>query len=151
MATNTITGEDTLVIYDRVLTDMADGDVSTITFPNDLVTMKTGKNGNTIFFKNANGINAEAVIRVNKGSSDDRFLQGKLDAQQRDFASSSLAAGSFVKRLGDGQGSVVSEVYVMGGGVIYKGVESKDNVEGDTTQAVSVYNMRFAQAVRSMQ
>ena len=151
MATVTITGDDTLVLYDRVITDLADGDVSAITFPNDLVTMKTGKNGNTIFSKNANGINAEAVIRVNKGSSDDRFLQNRLDAQQRDFAGSILANGSFVKRMGDGQANVVSENYTMNGGVIYKGVDSKDNVDGDTTQAVSIYNFRFAVAGRSFQ
>ena len=151
MATVTITGEDTLVLFDRVLTDLADGDVSAITFPNDLVTMKTGKNGNTIFSENANGNNAEMVIRLNKGSGDDRFLQGRLDAQSRDFASAVLANGSFVKAMGDGDGNKVNEVYVLKGGTIYKGVESKDNVEGDTTQAVSVYNMRFAVAGRSFQ
>lgn len=151
MGITTITGDDTIILYGRVLTDLADGDTSTITFPNDLVTMKTGKNNNTIYSKNANGTNGEAVLRVMKGSSDDRFLQGKLDAQMRDFPAATLATGSFVKRLGDGVGKIVNETYVLAGGVISKNVESKDNQDGDTSQSVSVYNFKFANVVRSMQ
>ena len=51
MATDTITGQDTLTLYDRVFLDLADGDASTITYPNDMVAVSTGKNGNTIFTK----------------------------------------------------------------------------------------------------
>ena len=48
MAVFSLTGEDTLVLWDRVFTDLADDTVSEFTFPNNLVTVKTGKNQNTI-------------------------------------------------------------------------------------------------------
>ena len=151
MTTNTITADDTLTLFGRVFNDMADGDVSTITFPNNLVEMKTGKNRNTIFSKNTTGENAEMVLRLIRGSSDDQFLQGKLSTSVTDFASTVLATGEFVKRLGDGLGNVARDVYTLGGGVIMKNVEAKENVEGDIVQGVSIYNMKFATVVRSIQ
>jgi tRNA splicing ligase len=151
MTTFTLTGEATLTLYDRVFTDLADGDVSTVTFPNNLVELKTGKNRNTIYSRNAMGENGEMVLRLVRGSSDDRFLQGKLSLMERDFISSELCNGQLAMRLGDGNGTVVTDVYTLGGGLITKKVEGKENVEGDTTQAVSVYNLKFANVTRSAQ
>lgn len=151
MTTNTITADDTLTLYGRVFNDLADADVSVITFPNNLVEMKTGKNRNTIFSKNTTGENAELVLRLVRGSSDDQFLQGQLSTSTSDFAATVLATGEFVKRLGDGQGNVARDVYTLGGGVIMKNVEGKENVEGDVAQGVAVYNMKFATVVRSIQ
>jgi hypothetical protein len=150
MATFTITGDDTLTLFDRVFADIADGDTSTITFPNDLVTMKTGKNGNALYSRNAQGNNADVVLRLVKGSSDDEFLQSQLDAQERDFPSFALANGSFVKRLGNGLGDVKLEKYQMQGGVIRRIPDSKENVEGDTEQAVTSYQLMFTRAGRSI-
>lgn len=151
MTTLTLTGEDTLTLNNRVFTDLADDDYSTITFPNDLVKLKTGKNENTIFAKDETGNNADMVLRLIKGSDDDRFMQGFVSQSERDFVSTQLLAGDFVKRLGDGQQNVVSEVITLFGGVVVRKVETKGNASGDTNQAVSVYNMKFAKAVRSMQ
>ena len=148
MATATITGDDTLTLFDRVFTDLADGDTSAITFPNELATVKTGKNKNTIYAKNESGKNADLVLRINRGSSDDRFLQSKLASQNRDFASFTFAEGTFVKRVGDGQGNVSNEVYALRGGVFTREVDGKENVEGDTEQAVAIYNLRFAEVDR---
>jgi hypothetical protein len=146
-----IAGEDTYSIFDRVLNDFADDDVSTITLPNDRVTMKTGKNGNTIYSKNAQGINGDSVIRIIKGSSDDRFLQGKLNDSEKDFAATELANGQFVKRLGDGEGNISNEVYTLRGGIITKIPESKENVSGDTVQGVSIYTIKYALVKRNIQ
>lgn len=150
MATYTVTGDDTLTLFDRVFVDIADGDTSTVTAPNDLVTMKTGKNGNTVYSRNAQGKNAEVVIRLIKGSSDDEFMQSQLDSQERDFPSFTLASGSFVKRLGDGLGNVKLEKYQMQGGVIRRIPDSKENVDGDTEQAVTSYQLMFANGGRSI-
>ena len=68
----TLTGEDTIILNEAVLTDLADGDVGTLDFPNDIMAMSTGKNKNTIFAKDESGCNAELVIRVPRGSSDDK-------------------------------------------------------------------------------
>jgi len=151
MGVNAITGQDTLTIFDRNITDVAEGDVSTITFPNELFTLKTGKNENTIYALNAEGRNCELSLRVMRGSEDDKFLQSKLSELLRDPPSFSLCAGQFTKRIGDGSGSVTREVYKLSGGIFMKAIESKENVDGDIEQAVSIYNMKFALATRSHQ
>lgn len=151
MTTDTITGNDTLTLYDRVLVDLADGDTSTITYPNDLITMTTGKNGNSLYSKNEAGNNADVVLRVVRGSADDQFLQSKLAAAQSDFVTQQLATGELVKRIGDGLGNFVRDVITLSGGVISRKVDSKENVSGDLEQAVSVYRFKFARAFRSIQ
>lgn len=150
MSVNTITSDDTLTLFGRVLTDLADGDVSQITFPDNLAELKTGKNGNTIYADNQKGNNAMLVLRVMRGSSDDQFLNTQLLSQLADFPAAILATGSFVKRLGDGQGNVLSDAYTLNGGIFTKEVEGKENVEGNTDQAVAIYNMKFAQAARGI-
>lgn len=151
MPTFTITSDDTLTLKNRVFTDLADDDVSAITFPNDLVTVKTGKNQNTIFAKNETGNNCNLVLRLIRGSADDQFMQTELTKMQRDFVAAELFNGEFVKRLGDGQENVIRDVYTMLGGVITRPVEGKENTSGDTVQAVSIYNLTFARAQRSIQ
>ncbi len=150
MPINTITSDDTLTLFGRVITDLAEGDTSQISFPNDMVDVKTGKNKNTIFSKNETGNNAILTMRVMRGSSDDQFLQGKLIAQSNDFPATVLAYGSFVKRLGDGQGVVVSDSYTLSAGVFTRPVDGKENVEGNIDQAVAVYNLKFASAERGI-
>jgi len=151
MATDTITGQDTLTLYDRVFLDLADGDASTITYPNDMVAVSTGKNGNTIFTKNETGSNADVVLRLILGSSDDRFLQQKLSLQESDFVGQKLAEGEFVKRSSDGEGNVVRIVHTIRGGQFIRRVDTKENVAGDTEQGVAIYRMKFARATRSIQ
>lgn len=151
MAIFTLTGEDTLTLFDRTFNDFADGEVSTFTFPNEIVGVKTGKNANTIYAKNETGNNCTAVIRLMRGSSDDQFLRNKVAIQQRDFVSSQLASGQLVKRLGDGSGVVIRDVYNLEGGIITHIPETKTNAEGDTEQGVTVYNITFARATISIQ
>lgn len=151
MAINVITAEDTFTVYDRVLTDFADDDASTIVYDADLVKAKTGKNKNTIFAKDETGSNATVTLRLIRGSSDDRFMSGKLAAMQRDFVGQALATGEFVKRLGDGEGGIIRDVYTLLGGTFKKNVDGKENVSGDTEQAVAIYTMIFAQVKRSQQ
>lgn len=151
MATYNLVSDGTLTLYDRVFTDFADDDISAITFPNDLVTIKTGKNGNTIYSKNEAGRNASAVIRLIRGSSDDQFMQTKLTLQKKDFVSTELANGEFAMRLGDGAGNVARDVYTLLGGVVTRTPDGKENVSGDTVQGVSIYTIMFADAERSIQ
>lgn len=150
MSLNTITSDDTLTLYGRVIADLADGDTSSITFTDELASVKTGKNGNTVFAQNQKGNNATLSIRVMRGSSDDQFLQSQLTLQNQNFPGVVLAFGSFVKRLGDGKGNVLNDSYTFTAGVFSKNVEGKENVEGNTDQAVAIYNMKFAQAARGI-
>lgn len=150
MALVALTGEDTIMLFGRVFTGLADGDAVTVDFPNEKVAIKTGKNGNTVYVRNETGNNANVTLRVIRGSADDRFLNARKSEQDRDMASFALAAGQFVKRSGDGNGAVISEIYELEGGAFVSNIAGRDNVEGDTDAAVATYNMRFASAQRTI-
>jgi len=146
-----ITGDDTLTIFDRVFNDLANDDTSQIAFNEDLVTASTGKNKNTIFAKNEKGNNAVLTLRLIRGSSDDRFLDGKQAATDKDFVATALANGTFKKRIGDGNGGVLTDNYTLQGGMISRRVDGKENVSGDVEQGVAIYTIIFADVKRGMQ
>ena len=150
MPTVSLSGNDTVLLGNRVFTDVADGDYFTFTFPNELAAVKTGKNGNSIFALNATGKQAEATLRLIRRSSDDKFMDALLQQQLNDFAGFSLLLGVFVKRAGDGQGNVTNDTYRMAGGMFSHQVDAKSNAEGDTDQSVSVYRLRFTNAERAI-
>ena len=145
-----LTGEDTLVLGGIVLSDFGDGDVADLKFPAELANVKAGKNGNAIYATNAQGHIAELLLRVLRGSDDDKALNAILAAQDADFSSFVLLDGQFVKRVGDGKGNVTSDTYILGGGIFTKQVEAKSNVEGDTEQSLAIYNLKFSSASRSI-
>ncbi len=145
-----LTGADTAVIAGRVLTDFGDGDNVDLKFPNELATCKAGKNGNAIFAANAMGVVSEVTIRILRGSNDDKFLNALLAQQKADFAAFVLLDGQFVKRVGDGASNVTSDTYIFAAGIFSKQVEAKSNVEGDTEQSLSIYNLKFANNDRSI-
>lgn len=146
----TLTGDDTLMLWSRIFNDFADDSVIDIQYPNDLVTIKTGKNQNTIYAKNEQGNNVTAIFRVMMGSADDKFLNTKLESLKENFAGFILGSGTFTKFLGDGLGDIVNNVYNLTGGIIGKRIEAQENVSGDTNQAVAIYNMKFALGTRSL-
>lgn len=151
MATVAMTGADTLKINNQVINSLADGDCIVLTYPNELASVKTGKNGNAIFALNETGNQAELVIRLVRGSTDDKFLLSLMAAQKNDFASFVLMTAELVKRVGLGESVVAGDTYFMSGGVFSKGVEAKTNVEGDTEQSVSIYSFKFANAPRTIE
>lgn len=148
MSTVSMTGADTIKINDRILSDLADGDCVAMTFPNDIAAVKTGKNGNSLYSLNESGKQAEMVLRVIRGSADDKFLINLLAQQQNNFAGFVLMIGEFTKRAGDGLGNVGNDTYICSGGIFSKQVEAKSNVEGDTEQSISMYHLKFANAPR---
>lgn len=143
-----LSGNDTITINGRVFADFADGDVGALTFPNELAVLKTGKNGNTVYALNETGRQADLTLRVIRGSSDDRFLNGLLAQQKANFAGFVLMNGEFIKKIGDGKGNIASDTYITSGGIFSKQVEAKSNVEGDTEQSLSIYNLKFSNAPR---
>jgi len=151
MGSSSLTGNDTLQIDDRLLTDLAAGDVAILTFPNELAAVKTGKNGNTIYAANEMGRQADLELKVLRGSSDDKYLLSRLQEQKNDFATFPTVFATFVKRTGDGTGNVNNDVYQCLGGVFKKHIETKSNAEGDTEQSVSVYHITFGNVQRSIQ
>jgi len=150
MATSSLTGADTVQINDRVFNDFGDGDIVTISYPNELVSVKTGKNGNSIYAFNETGRQVDVEIRVLRASPDDKFLNSIKLGMERDFSAFSLLSGEFVKRVGDGLGNVSREVYSLSGGVFTQSVDTKSNVEGDTEQSISLYRLKFTNAPKSI-
>lgn len=148
MSTVSMTGQDTINLNNRVFADLADGNCVEMTFPNDIASIKTGKNGNSLYAFNASGKQCEVKIRTIRGSADDKFLNNLFIQQQSNFAGFVLMIGQFIKKVGDGQGNIASDTYIMSGGVFTKGIEAKSNVDGDTDQSVSVWTIKFSNAPR---
>ncbi len=148
MSTIALSGNDTVVLNNRIFADFADGNVAELTFPNDIATVKTGKDGNSIYGLNETGKQCELKVRLIRGSADDKFLNGLLAQQQLNFAGTVLMVGQFIKKIGDGSGNIKSDTYIMSGGVFTKQVEAKSNVEGESEQSVSIYTLKFSNAPR---
>lgn len=150
-----LTGKDTVAIGSRgaaprIFADLADGDVGALDFPNNLVEAKTGKNGNTIYAFNSTGVVATFTIRVLRGSADDKFLNAEMNRFKLDPAGYTLIDGEIVKRVGDGEGKITSDVYSLDGGIVQKMPNVKENVEGDTEQAVTIWQVIFANSDRGL-
>lgn len=143
-----LSGQDTIVINNQVFTGLADGNCVELTFPNEIANVKTGKNGNSIYGFNETGKQCEVKIRVIRGSADDQFLNNLLAQQQINFSGTVLLIGQFIKKLGDGQGNVTSDTYIMSGGVFTKQVEGKMNTDGETDQSVAEYMIKFTNSPR---
>lgn len=148
MATVAMSGSDTIMINNQILADLADGNCLEMTFPNDIANVKTGKNGNSIYGLNETGKQAELKIRVIRGSADDKFLNSLLAQQQANFAGTVLMVGSFIKKIGNGAGAILSDTYIMSGGIFTKVPEAKTNVDGESEQSVAIYTMKFSNAPR---
>jgi hypothetical protein len=150
MGTVAISGSDTIQINNYVFADLADGNCVELTFPNDIASVKTGKNGNSIYGLNESGKQCDVKMRVLRASADDKFLNSLLAQQQNNFAGFPLMIGQFIKKIGDGQGNITSDTYVMSGGVFSKQVEGKTNVEGESEQSIAIYSIRFSNSPRAI-
>lgn len=144
-----LTGDDSIIINDIPLNDFADGDIGSLSLPNNMFEMQTGKNGNTIFALDESGNNATLTVRVLMSSNDDKRLNGMIP-KSKGFAQSVLATGSVVKQVGDGQGNVSYNTYLLAGGMVQKKPDIKSNVNGDASQAVIEYVIQFAEANRAI-
>lgn len=149
MATYTLTGEDVIIINDIPVNDFADGDIGVLDIPNNLAEMTTGKNGSTIFAFNESGNNATLTLRILMSSLDDKRFNGMIP-KSKNFASTVLANGSVIKQVGDGQGNISYNTYLLDGGLIQKKPNITSNVNGETQQAVVEYTFIFAKAERSI-
>lgn len=148
MGTVAMSGSDTIMINDRVLNDLADGNCVELTFPNDVATVKTGKNGNTIYGLNEMGSNCEVKVRLIRGSADDKFMNSLFAQQKANFAGFPLMIGNFIKKIGNGLGAIANDQYIMSGGVFTKSMEAKMNVEGEADQSTVTYQMKFGNSPR---
>jgi hypothetical protein len=150
MGSVSLTGKDTTIINDRIFKDFADADCVNLEFPNNLVEAKVGKNGNAIYAFNSSGKLVNVKIRIIRGSADDKFLNSEVTNYTNDPAAYTLMIGEFIKRAGDGLGNVSNDTYKLEGGIIQKMPNAKENVSGDTEQAVTEYQIVFTNTDRSI-
>lgn len=150
MATTALTGQDTHKVNGRILSDLAPGDCVMIEFEGDLINSKRGKNGNVIHALNESGKLGKATYRVLTGSPDDKFFQSLLSAAENDFASTPLIIGESVKRMGNGEGGLNSVTYSGTGGAMRKKPSMKTNSDGDVEQAITTYEITYANIVRTI-
>lgn len=147
----TMTGDDTFILNNKLIhPHFADGDTVTIDFPNELCSMTTGKDKNTIYAVNEAGANVDISFSVMRGGEIDKHLNSLLSNQQRDFIAFPLMTGAFTKRLGDGYGNISYDTYILRGMVFDKYVGAKGNVSSDTEQGKSTYSIKGALAVRGI-
>lgn len=150
MGTFSLLGSDTIKIGERVLADFGSGEVAKISYATELATVKTGKNGNTIFVQNAAGFQASLELKLIRGSSDDKAIQSLLTSYRSNPTGFVLQNAELSKKIGDGTGVVQADTYILTGGIPTKQVEVTVNTEGDVEQAISVYTWVFAVSDRAI-
>lgn len=138
-----LTGDDTLILFGRTITDTADGDIATITVDNDIAASVVGKGGNVIVAKDEQGRKCTITVRILKAAGDDIFLQSHYQSYENDSALFAFGTGSFSKRLGDGEGNVIFDTkYLKALHFNRAPYDAVINVNGNTDQAVTVYTMQ---------
>lgn len=145
-----MTGSDTVTLNGRNITGLATGDCAVMTFPNNIASVKTGKNGNSIYALNQTGFICEFILRMIRGCADDQYLQSLFAEQVANFAGFALMYGNFIKKIGDGQGNITSDTYSQSGGIFVKCIPAKTNVDGEPEQSISEYTIHFSNAPRSI-
>jgi hypothetical protein len=150
MATFSVLGDDTIKLGDIILENLGHGEVAKVTYSTELATVKTGKNGNTIFVQNASGFQATMEFKVIRGSSNDKDLQTLVTSYKTNPSTFVLQNAEIAKNIGDGIGGKITDVYILTGGIPSKQVEVVVNVEGDVEQALSVYTFVFATSDRQL-
>ena len=150
MGTFSLFGNDTVKIGDRILSDFGSGEIAKLTYPTELATVKSGKNGNTIFVQNASGFQTSLELKVIRGSADDKYLQSLVTLYKSTPTLYVLDSFELSKKIGDGSGAAASDTYSLTGGIPTKQPEATVNVEGDTDQALTVYTWVFATSSRAI-
>ena len=138
-----LTGDDSLILWGRAITDLADGDVVTITADNNIASSVVGKGSNVIVAKDEQGKKCTIILRLLKGSKDDQFIHSYYKTYELDSALFIMGNGSFAKRLGDGAGNVVFDTkYLSAIHFTRAPYDAAWNVNGSTEQAVTVYTIQ---------
>jgi hypothetical protein len=146
-----LTGQDAISVDGRILNDFADNDFGVLDFPEDLANVKRAKNGNTIYALREMGALSDLTLRVLVGSSDDKYLQSRLQQQRNDFSNFVLVAASISKRVGDGNGNMTTVVYQCSNGIFKRIPNVKSSAEGDVEQSVAIWQIKFGNNSRTIQ
>ena len=145
-----ITGDDTVIIGGQLITDFAIGVVAEISFPEDLVKVTRGKNGNTVYALNNQGFQSEVKLKILLGGPNDAYLNAQMVGMQSGFSGYTLLSGVFIKNVGDGAGNIKPVTYLMSGGVIKKNPTAQSVAEGTPEQSLVEWIFTFGNNSRQV-
>jgi hypothetical protein len=151
MPVSSVTGKDSLIINGTVITGLADANAVDVTPIADIVNIKRGKDGNTMYAKNEEGNRASMTIRLALGCQDDKNLDALLASWQASASDFVLMTGSFYKRTGDGQGGIQTLVYQLTGGVPKAFPQVLTSAEGNIDQSVRMWTILWGGCTVSTQ
>lgn len=146
-----VAGKDVLIINGQIFTGLADGDAIKCEPQGPISQYKVSKDGNTIIALQYSGIVVKLTVRLVRTCFDDQTLNGLLQQWIGNPTGFSTMAGSYVKRIGDGKGNVINEVYQLAGGVFEAIPAGHTNTDGSLEQNVTVYTMFFRNDARLQQ
>lgn len=146
-----IAGKDVLVLNDNIFTGLADADAIKIDPQGDIAEYKVSKDGNTIIALKNSGILVVVTIRLVRACFDDTFLNGLLSEWRSNPAGFALMSGSYLKRIGRGDGTIVNEIYQLAAGTFKAIPRAASNTDGSVEQNVSEYTLYFRNDARLMQ
>ena len=135
---------------DWILSDFADGTVAELSAPNELSTITTGYNGNTLGAHNEPGRQRELTLRLVKGSNDDKRLNKNYNLwKNRDIRFQPLTM-EFTKNVAHEDGSITNDKVSCFAGFPAGQPTQMSDMAGNTEQVVSIYMIRFGNSERSM-
>lgn len=148
------TSKDVIVCEDYegsfILSDFADGTVAELAAPNELSTITTGYNGNSLGSHNEPGRQRELTLRLVKGSNDDKRLNKAYNMwKNRDMRFRPLKM-SFTKNVAHGNGSITVDTVECFFGLPTGQPGQIQDTAGNTEQVISIYSIRFGNSERSM-
>jgi hypothetical protein len=145
MAKNdTYSGNDTVEIDGRHLTDFADGDVAVLSYPNQKISKFSGDDENTITVANTAGNQVQLQLRLLQNSRDYQYLKLRMAQQDYDLVSMLKLTGSFTKITGDETGNVNKDTINCYGGNFLNGVQFTKGKSGNVEVAVAVFTILFS-------
>ena len=149
-----LTGDDTIILSagasQLLVTDFAVGVVAEITFPENLVKVTRGKNGNTVYALNNQGFQSELKLKTLLSKTTDTFLNAQMALMQQAFSAFVLMGGVFIKNVGDGQGNITPVTYIMSGGIPMKNPMAQSVAEGVPEQSLVEWDLIFANNSRTI-
>lgn len=150
MTIDNFTGDDTILLENRLLNDLADGNCIQATFPNSTVNITEGKDGNVIISK-IEAKRIDVTIRCLAGGETDEFLTNKYYQYINDSAGYIGFSCCFKKKIGNGKGE--KRTIEVGGevGVVDKLPDMVDNTTGDVSNGVAEYLLHFSRGYRKKQ
>ena len=139
------TGADTIIIDDKLINDLADGNCISITFPISNVNIVDGKDGNVIVSK-VEGQRIDVTIRVLVNGETDKYLTNKFYQYRNDSVGYVGFDATFRKKTGDGKGNKTAKEVIGKVGFVDKLPDTVTNTAGDVANGIAEYVIHFAKS-----